>query len=94
MVSWSDSFSFLFFDFFCRWDEHHKIEFYSEHVEIVFSAIYTSVNELGEKASLLQDRAVTKHLVEIVGHMYSSILSFSNLPPPDFGTDKFNALSM
>ncbi|RCV35351.1 hypothetical protein SETIT_7G233500v2 [Setaria italica] len=47
------------------WDEHHKIEFYSEHVEIVFSAIYTSVNELGEKASLLQDRDVTKHLVEI-----------------------------
>jgi acyclic sesquiterpene synthase len=49
-----------------RWDKHHKIEFYSEHVEIVFSAIYTSVNELGEKASLLQDRDVTKHLVEIV----------------------------
>ncbi|KAG2571470.1 hypothetical protein PVAP13_7KG126700 [Panicum virgatum] len=47
------------------WDKHHKIEFYSEHVEIVFSAIYTSVNELGEKASLLQDRDVTKHLVEI-----------------------------
>ncbi|OEL36665.1 Acyclic sesquiterpene synthase [Dichanthelium oligosanthes] len=47
------------------WDEHHKIEFYSEHVEIVFSAIYTSVNELGAKASLLQDRDVTKHLVEI-----------------------------
>ncbi|RLM73502.1 ent-kaurene synthase like-2 [Panicum miliaceum] len=49
-----------------RWDEHRKIEFYSEHVEIVFSAIYTSVNELGAKASLLQDRDVTKHLVEIV----------------------------
>ncbi|RLM65650.1 acyclic sesquiterpene synthase-like isoform X2 [Panicum miliaceum] len=47
------------------WDEHHKVEFYSEQVEIVFSAIYTSVNELGEKASLLQDRDVTKHLVEI-----------------------------
>ncbi|CAL5014932.1 unnamed protein product [Urochloa decumbens] len=47
------------------WDEHHKIGFYSEQVEIVFSAIYTSVNELGAKASLLQDRDVTKHLVEI-----------------------------
>ncbi|KAK8449601.1 hypothetical protein SEVIR_7G245100v4 [Setaria viridis] len=55
------------------WDEHHKIEFYSEHVEIVFSAIYTSVNELGEKASLLQDRDVTKHLVEIVSLVYSFI---------------------
>ncbi|CAL5030107.1 unnamed protein product [Urochloa decumbens] len=47
------------------WDEHNKIEFYSEQVEIVFSAIYTSVNELGAKASLLQDHGVTKHLVEI-----------------------------
>ncbi|CAN6276891.1 unnamed protein product [Urochloa humidicola] len=47
------------------WDERHKIEFFSEQVEIVFCAIYTSVNELGAKASLLQDRDVTKHLVEI-----------------------------
>ncbi|CAO2036454.1 unnamed protein product [Urochloa humidicola] len=47
------------------WDEHHKIQFYSEQVEIVFSAIYTSVKELGAKASLLQGRNVTKHLVEI-----------------------------
>jgi acyclic sesquiterpene synthase len=67
MVSWSNSLSLsVFFDGFYRWDEHHKVEFYSEQVEIVFSAIYTSVNELGEKASLLQDRDVTKHLVEIV----------------------------
>ncbi|KAL6651357.1 hypothetical protein ACP70R_010282 [Stipagrostis hirtigluma subsp. patula] len=47
------------------WDDHHKIDYYSEHVEIVFSAIYTLVNELGAKASALQDRDVTKHLVEI-----------------------------
>ncbi|KAJ1272724.1 hypothetical protein BS78_06G224400 [Paspalum vaginatum] len=47
------------------WDEHEKIGFYSKQVEIVFSSIYTSVNELGAKASLLQDRDVTKHLVEI-----------------------------
>ncbi|KAL6651356.1 hypothetical protein ACP70R_010281 [Stipagrostis hirtigluma subsp. patula] len=47
------------------WDDHHKIEYYSEQVEIVFSAIYTSVNELGEKASALQNRDVTKHLVQI-----------------------------
>ncbi|KAL6843891.1 hypothetical protein ACP4OV_026462 [Aristida adscensionis] len=47
------------------WDDHHKIEYYSEQVEIVFSAIYASVNEVGRKASALQDRDVTKHLVEI-----------------------------
>uniref|UniRef100_A0A0D3G080 Ent-kaurene synthase n=1 Tax=Oryza barthii TaxID=65489 RepID=A0A0D3G080_9ORYZ len=46
------------------WDEHHK-EFYSEQVEIVFFAIYNSVNQLGAKASAVQGRDVTKHLIEI-----------------------------
>uniref|UniRef100_A0A0D9W9C0 Uncharacterized protein n=1 Tax=Leersia perrieri TaxID=77586 RepID=A0A0D9W9C0_9ORYZ len=48
-----------------RWDGHHQDEFYSEQVKIVFSAIYTTVNQLGAMASALQDRDVTKHLVEI-----------------------------
>lgn len=52
-----------------RWDDHGKIEYYSEQVEIVFSAIYNTVNELGVKASELQNRDVTKHLVEIVSFM-------------------------
>ncbi|KAF0894041.1 hypothetical protein E2562_033920 [Oryza meyeriana var. granulata] len=47
-----------------KWDEHHQ-EFYSEQVKIVFSAIYTTVNQLGAKASALQDRDVTKHLIDI-----------------------------
>jgi hypothetical protein len=51
---------------FHRWEDHHKTECYSEHVEILFSAIYTSVNQFGAKASILQDRDVTKHLVQIV----------------------------
>jgi len=57
------------------WDEHHKIEFYSEHVEIVFSAIYILVTGLGEKASLLQDRDVTKHLVEIWLDLLKSMMT-------------------
>ncbi|KAK3143741.1 hypothetical protein QOZ80_4AG0304360 [Eleusine coracana subsp. coracana] len=47
------------------WDDHRKTECYSEQVDILFSAIYTSVNQLGAKASALQDRDVTQHLVQI-----------------------------
>ncbi|XP_020103574.1 ent-kaur-16-ene synthase, chloroplastic-like [Ananas comosus] len=48
-----------------KWDGNHKKEFCSEHVEIVFSAIYSTINELGAKASAVQNRSVTGHLVEI-----------------------------
>uniref|UniRef100_A0A0E0KV28 Uncharacterized protein n=1 Tax=Oryza punctata TaxID=4537 RepID=A0A0E0KV28_ORYPU len=51
--------------FYSMWDEHHQEEFYSEQVKIVFSAMYTTVNQLGAKASALQGRDVTKHLTEI-----------------------------
>ncbi|XP_062196250.1 9-beta-pimara-7,15-diene synthase, chloroplastic-like isoform X1 [Phragmites australis] len=47
-----------------KWDQHHKVEFYSEHVKVVFSAIYTTVNQLGAKASAVQNRDVTKYVVE------------------------------
>ncbi|XP_020194759.1 acyclic sesquiterpene synthase isoform X3 [Aegilops tauschii subsp. strangulata] len=47
------------------WDKHEEIQYYSEHVEIVFSAIYNSVNQLGAKASAVQGRNVTKHFVDI-----------------------------
>ncbi|WVZ87068.1 hypothetical protein U9M48_033763 [Paspalum notatum var. saurae] len=57
------------------WDEHEKIGFHSKQVEIVFSSIYTSVNELGANASLLQDRDVTKHLVEIWVDLLKSMMT-------------------
>ncbi|VAH51051.1 unnamed protein product [Triticum turgidum subsp. durum] len=47
------------------WDKHKEIQYYSKHVEIVFSAIYNSVNQLGAKASAVQGRNVTKHFVDI-----------------------------
>jgi hypothetical protein len=72
---------------FYRWDEHHKVEFYSEQVEIIFSSIYDSVNQLGEKASLVQDRSVTKHLVEIVSIVYRLVGSI-------FYSFFFSALSL
>uniref|UniRef100_A0ACD5UE39 Uncharacterized protein n=1 Tax=Avena sativa TaxID=4498 RepID=A0ACD5UE39_AVESA len=47
------------------WEKHEETDYYSEQVEIVFSAIYSSVNQLGAKASMVQGRDVTRHLVEI-----------------------------
>lgn len=47
------------------WERHEETKYYSKQVEIVFSAIYSSVNQLGAKASVVQGRDVTGHLVEI-----------------------------
>ncbi|TVU42425.1 hypothetical protein EJB05_08829, partial [Eragrostis curvula] len=47
-----------------KWDQHHEVEFYSQHVKVVFWALYTTVNQLGAKASVLQNRDVTKYIVE------------------------------
>uniref|UniRef100_A0A0D9W9B9 Terpene synthase metal-binding domain-containing protein n=1 Tax=Leersia perrieri TaxID=77586 RepID=A0A0D9W9B9_9ORYZ len=46
------------------WDEHDKKGCYSEQVEIVFFAIYNSVNQLGAKVSAVQGHDVTKHLTK------------------------------
>lgn len=35
-------------------------------MEIVFSALYRTISELGAKASALQKRSVTSHMIEIV----------------------------
>ncbi|KAM0901609.1 hypothetical protein ACQ4PT_019880 [Festuca glaucescens] len=47
-----------------KWDEHHKDDFYSEQVKIVFCALYTTVNQLGSMASAVQNRCVRNHLIE------------------------------
>uniref|UniRef100_A0ACD5V2U0 Uncharacterized protein n=1 Tax=Avena sativa TaxID=4498 RepID=A0ACD5V2U0_AVESA len=48
-----------------KWDEHHELPFYSEVVKILFFAIYNTVNQLAESASVLQNRDVRKHLIEL-----------------------------
>ncbi|XP_008809130.1 ent-kaur-16-ene synthase, chloroplastic isoform X1 [Phoenix dactylifera] len=48
-----------------KWDENHDKQFCSEQVKIIYSAICSTINELGAKASALQKRSVTDHLVEI-----------------------------
>lgn len=38
----------------------------SEHVEIIFSAIKSTTNEIGANAFPRQERSVTDHVIEIV----------------------------
>ncbi|KAF7013134.1 unnamed protein product [Triticum aestivum] len=56
-----------------KWDQHHQVEFYSEQVEVVFSAFYTTVNQIGEMASAVQKCDITKHLVETWLHYLRSV---------------------
>ncbi|XP_062185338.1 ent-kaur-16-ene synthase, chloroplastic-like [Phragmites australis] len=58
-----------------KWHEHHDEEFCSEQVEIVFSAIYSTANQFGAKASTVQGRDVTKHLAEIWLHLLRSMMT-------------------
>ena len=64
--------SYLFLQYCLSWEKHEEMDYYSEQVEIVFSAIYSSVNQLGAKASVVQGRDVTEHLVEIVSLFQST----------------------
>jgi hypothetical protein len=43
-------------------------------VKIVFSVIYNSLNEVELKASRLQGRGVTGHLIEIVSLVYAHVI--------------------
>lgn len=57
-----------------KWDENHEKEFCSEQVKIVFSALYSTINELGAKASTLQNRSVTNHIVDIWLRLLKSMM--------------------
>ncbi|XP_037453550.1 ent-kaur-16-ene synthase, chloroplastic-like [Triticum dicoccoides] len=47
-----------------KWDGHNEEDFYSEEVKIVFSALYSTVNQLGAMASTLQNRDVREHMID------------------------------
>ncbi|XP_010260723.1 PREDICTED: ent-kaur-16-ene synthase, chloroplastic isoform X2 [Nelumbo nucifera] len=57
-----------------KWDENFAIGRCSEQVEIVFSAIHSTVNEIGDKAFKCQRRCVTNHLVEIWLNLLNSMM--------------------
>jgi hypothetical protein len=57
-----------------KWDDHHEIHFCSETVKILFLAIYTTTNQLGEMASAVQNRDVRKHLIEFVSFIFDPLI--------------------
>ncbi|WOL15866.1 hypothetical protein Cni_G24647 [Canna indica] len=48
-----------------KWDVNWEKEACSEQVKIIFSCLFNTINELGTKASALQRRSTTQHLVDI-----------------------------
>ncbi|KQJ84541.1 hypothetical protein BRADI_5g21497v3 [Brachypodium distachyon] len=58
-----------------KWDDHSKDGFFSEQVKILFYAIYTTVNQLGEMASAVQNRDVRQHLIELWIQLLRSMMT-------------------
>ncbi|CAM0902673.1 unnamed protein product [Alopecurus aequalis] len=48
-----------------KWDGYHDLQFYSGSVKILFFVIYNTMNQLGERASALQNRDVRNHMIEL-----------------------------
>nr|BAK01991.1 predicted protein [Hordeum vulgare subsp. vulgare] len=47
-----------------KWEDPHEDDFHSEEVKILFYALYKTMNQIAAAASPLQNRDVTKELVE------------------------------
>ncbi|EEF36535.1 Ent-kaurene synthase B, chloroplast precursor, putative [Ricinus communis] len=47
-----------------RWDDHTTIGYKSKEVEILFNAVYSTTNDLADKARILQGRCVKKHMID------------------------------
>ncbi|XP_050212109.1 ent-kaur-16-ene synthase, chloroplastic-like [Mercurialis annua] len=47
------------------WDDHATIGYKSKEVEILFNAVYTTTNDLAEKARIVQGRCVKKHMIDL-----------------------------
>ncbi|GAB4852982.1 hypothetical protein Ancab_017171 [Ancistrocladus abbreviatus] len=48
-----------------QWDAHESISFCSEKVKIIYSALHSTICEIGDKAYTYQDRSVTGHIFDI-----------------------------
>ncbi|WCJ20207.1 Ent-kaurene synthase chloroplastic [Euphorbia peplus] len=57
-----------------RWDDHSAIGFKSKDVEIIFNAIYGTINETAAKAQILQGRCIKAHLIDIWITLLKSML--------------------
>ncbi|KAK9266673.1 hypothetical protein L1049_005509 [Liquidambar formosana] len=59
---------------FEKWDVNLGIDCCSEQVEIIFSALHSTICEIGEKALTWQARSVTSHIIEIWLNLLKSML--------------------
>ncbi|KAL6196844.1 hypothetical protein ACLB2K_032457 [Fragaria x ananassa] len=57
-----------------KWDVNARTDSCSEQVEITFSAIKSTVNEIGANAYPRQERSVTNHFIEIWSDLVKSML--------------------
>ncbi|XP_040361761.1 ent-kaurene synthase, chloroplastic isoform X3 [Rosa chinensis] len=57
-----------------KWDVNAKTDSCSEQVEIIFSAIKSTINEIGANAFPRQQRSVTNHVIEIWLDLVKSML--------------------
>ncbi|CAL5402490.1 unnamed protein product [Camellia sinensis] len=57
-----------------RWDVDVAVDCCSEHVEIIFSALQSTISEIGAKAFTIQGRSVTSHIIDIWLSLMNSTL--------------------
>ncbi|KAJ1279647.1 hypothetical protein BS78_04G170200, partial [Paspalum vaginatum] len=48
-----------------KWDAHEGIEFCSEHVEIIFRAVYDTINQIAAMGAEVQNRRVIDHTARV-----------------------------
>nr|GMC92664.1 ent-kaur-16-ene synthase, chloroplastic [Ipomoea batatas] len=58
----------------CRWNVNVSTDCCSEEVEIIFSALHSTISEIGEKAFRWQERDVMSHIIEIWLNLLNSML--------------------
>lgn len=62
----SSVFLFKSLGLFGRWDVDVSTDCCSDKVGIIFSALHSTIREIGDKASKWQARSVTRHITDIV----------------------------
>ncbi|CAL5405014.1 unnamed protein product [Camellia sinensis] len=57
-----------------RWDVDVAVDCCSEHVQIIFSALQSTISEIGAKAFTIQGRSVTSHIIDVWLSLMNSML--------------------
>ncbi|XP_042477570.1 ent-kaurene synthase TSP4, chloroplastic [Macadamia integrifolia] len=57
-----------------KWDGSEAAHFCSEQVQIIYSALYNTINELGNKAFAWQQRTITSNIIEIWLSLLNSMM--------------------